>query len=135
MWPRPPCVMPERKSRIAVTGANGFIGGEIVRHFAAIGWDVLALARRAPAGPSPGITHVPYALDRPPAAEDLAGARALVHCAFAKGQLELNVAAAERLLGACRAAGVGQKVFLSSLSASPAARSIYGRQKLAIERL
>ena len=49
--------------------------------------------------------------------------------------LALDVAAAERLLAASRAAGVPRNVLLSSLSARDGAPSVYGRQKVAVERL
>ena len=60
--------MPEAR-RLLVTGATGYIGGEVAGHFTRKGWEVLALARRPPA--SPGLRHVPYDLHEPPAPESL----------------------------------------------------------------
>lgn len=127
--------MADERHRLVVTGANGFIGGHLVRHFAARGWDVVALARTPPSETSPGWRHLRYTLEEALPVEAFAGAHALIHCAFARGALDLNVEAARRLLAASRRAGVRRNVFLSSLSAKEHASSAYGRQKLAIERL
>jgi nucleoside-diphosphate-sugar epimerase len=126
--------MPDSK-RLVVTGVTGFIGREIASHFGARGWEVVGLARRPPRAPTPGVRFVTYELGGAFPVESLAGARALVHCAYARGEFDLNVAAARRLLEAAGGAGVARSIFLSSLSAKEGASSAYGRQKLAIERL
>ena len=44
---------------VLVTGAGGFIGGHIVRRFAAQGWKVSGLVhRRQPKAPVPGVDYV-----------------------------------------------------------------------------
>lgn len=44
---------------VLVTGAGGFIGGHIVRRFAAVGWHVTGLVhRRQPKEPVPGVGYV-----------------------------------------------------------------------------
>jgi len=95
----------------------------------------LARERPRPAIAGGGITFMRYALEEPLRLDSFAGAAAIIHCAFARNNYVLNVAAAERLLAASRVAGIAQNVFLSSLSAREGARSEYGRQKYDIERL
>ena len=68
---------------IAITGATGFVGRRLVRHFAANGWSVRALARRTGGlDPTPGVDLVPGALEDEASLERLVlGADAAVHCA------------------------------------------------------
>jgi nucleoside-diphosphate-sugar epimerase len=44
--------------RVLVTGATGFTGGHLTRHFTSIGYTVRALARRAPADAAAGVEYV-----------------------------------------------------------------------------
>ena len=47
------------KLHVLVTGAGGFVGGHVVRRFAAAGWRVTGLIhRRAPKDPVPGTDYV-----------------------------------------------------------------------------
>ena len=125
---------------VAVTGANGFIGSHLVRHFAGRGWPVIALGRSAPPGDlGSNVSHRPYALTEPPQPDDLAGGDYLVHCAYAKHTRrgpdsdEINVRGTKLLLDAARRQHYKKFVFLSSLSAHESAGSHYGRHKFALE--
>lgn len=134
--------MSKPSSTIAITGANGFLGSELVRHFSQAGWHVRALVRDPTSyRPSKNVTAVAYDLTQPLAPKIFVGVDYLVHAAYVKQQggsadaLDINVAGAERLLAAASAAGIKRRIFISSMSAHDEATSTYGLQKLAIERL
>jgi len=117
-------------SRVAVTGASGYVGSAIARCFRAHGWQVLELGRGAAQR---------YELAGDPPA-DWSGIDALVHCAwdFRLTRWEeierVNVRGSVRLLEAAHQAGVSRGVFVSSLSCFEGCRSLYGKAKLAVER-
>jgi nucleoside-diphosphate-sugar epimerase len=71
----------------------------------------------------------------------LQGVDAVVHCAYDFGPrrwkeiFAVNVVGSEKLFAAARDAGVKSIIHISSLSAFPGCRSLYGRAKLETERL
>jgi len=107
----------------------------MARCFQRRGWEVLAFGRRG----LENARHVSYALGDDPRRLPWAEVDALVHCAYDFGPKdwakihEVNVAASIALLRAAREQGVQRVVFISSLSAFPGCRSLYGRAKLEIE--
>ena len=121
---------------IAVTGANGFVGGIIARGLAAEG--VLRLVRRPV-----GADDLAWSFATPAyvLAEALvaAGVTHVVHAAWdmqASRMDELErgcVAGSLRLVEAAYAAGA-RVIFISSISAFAGARSAYGRAKLQVEQ-
>ena len=125
------------KPLCAITGAGGYVGGCLKNFFAARGWEILELTRR----PKPGARAVAFQLgaEIPPPA--LAGVVALVHCAYDFKPLRwdeiraVNVEGTRKVLQAARAAGIGKIVCLSSISAYDGCRSLYGREKLEIEKI
>jgi NADH dehydrogenase len=136
--------------RIAVTGANGFIGRHVVRHAAASGYEVAGIVRSEPAaqavrecGGSPVqlVGRDPEALVRA-----LDGCRAVVHLAQIgaerAGQTygSVNVGYTERVLEDCRHAGVPRVVYFSGLGVarygmSPRCSNDYFLSKLAAETI
>jgi nucleoside-diphosphate-sugar epimerase len=121
--------------RCAITGAAGHVGSAIARCFRAHGWDVLGFGRR-------NVTYaqrVPYGLGDDPRRLPWSEVDALVHCAYDfhpkrwRKIREINVDGSIALLRAAREAGVKRAVFISSLSAFPGCRSLYGRAKLEVE--
>ncbi|HET8892709.1 MAG TPA: NAD-dependent epimerase/dehydratase family protein [Gaiellaceae bacterium] len=111
----------------AVTGARGYVGSRVAAALRAAGWQVRELTRSDASleeGARPG---------------GLDGADLAVHCAWsfaARGRREVtrvNVAGSIRLLDQAAAAGVAHQVWVSSLSAFPGCRSVYGQAKLAVE--
>lgn len=112
----------------AVTGANGWVGRCVARHFRERGCQVRELTRANG-----------YTLDGKVPAKLLDGVAALVHCAYDFAPLRwkeieaVNVAGSRRLLEAARTAGVKRLVFISTMSAFDGCQSLYGQAKLAIE--
>jgi len=122
--------------RCAVTGAAGFVGGEIARHFSRNGWSVLQLSRRRPAQAE---AFAPYDLASDPESLPWNEMDALVLCAWdlnAKSWEEIertNVQGSLRLLRAAKSHGLKRVVFISSFSSFEGCRSRYGRAKLLVE--
>ena len=120
---------------IAVTGANGYVGGRILARLRAEGAEAIALVRR----PDPGDRLArPYALGAPLPDSLLDGVRTVVHAAYdtsAMGERlrEVNVGGSLPLLDAVARRG-GRVLLISSLAAFARARSDYGRAKLALEQ-
>jgi nucleoside-diphosphate-sugar epimerase len=105
---------------VAVTGASGYVGSAAARH---LGPEVVRITR-----PAWVLGDVP----------ELDGVDAIVHCAWdfgARTRAEIgriNVDGSRRLIDAASAAGT-RVVFVSTLSAFPGCRSLYGQAKLAVE--
>lgn len=120
-------------SRVLLTGASGYLGGLIARKFTASGWDVVGMTRRPKAG------EVAFTLGDDVAPPSLAGADALVHCAYDFAPIAfadikaINVEGSARLFRAAREAGVRNVVLISTISAFDGCKSNYGRAKLLIE--
>jgi uncharacterized protein YbjT (DUF2867 family) len=134
-----------RKSRkirtLAVTGGTGFVGGHLLRHARAQGYDVRALTRGWKP-PEDEIAWVDGALDRPETLVKLcAGAEAVIHVAGAinaptRAAFEaINVAGTANMIDAARKAGVKRFVHISSLAAREPQLSAYGWSKAKSERL
>ncbi|QUQ67524.1 NAD-dependent epimerase/dehydratase family protein [Kutzneria sp. CA-103260] len=137
--------------RLAVTGATGFVGGEVCRAAVAAGWEVHAFSRRP--ATVPGATYQSWDLNgTPPALSDV---DAVVHCAAAATDAgrpsevwAANVAGTRRVLDAFPHARI---VHVSSASVydpfRPAVRATeaeapvprylnaYGASKAAAERI
>jgi nucleoside-diphosphate-sugar epimerase len=136
--------------RIAVTGANGFIGRHLVRHAAASGYEVAGIVRSEPAGqvvreaggePVTLLGRDPEALVRA-----LDGCRAVVHLAQIGAERSgqtfgaVNVGYTERVLEDCRHAGVPRVVYFSGLGVARYGMSLrcsndYFLSKLAAETI
>ena len=122
--------------RCAVTGAAGFVGGEIAQHFSRNGWNVLHLSRRRPAQAE---AFAPYDLASDPETLPWNEMDALVLCAWDlhaarwEQMEQINVQGSLRLLRAAKAHGLKRVVFISSFSSFEGCRSLYGRAKLLVE--
>lgn len=132
---------PSTRRVVAITGAAGLLGRALCERFAAAGWSVRALTRDAdPARLPPGVSafraNLPDDLD--PGA--FAGCHAVIHAAYSmrsRSRAEderVNVQGTRQVLRLARAANVPRFVFVSSVSAHPAAQGFYGQSKLALER-
>ena len=120
-----------------VSGTGGYLGSRVASVLKKRGQPVLELTRN----PKAGHYAVPFQLGADVAPSPLSGASALVHCAYDFKPLEwdeiyqVNVAGTEKLLRAAREAGVRNLVYISSISAFEGCQSMYGKAKLAAERI
>lgn len=120
--------------RVALTGATGYVGGFVLRDLLRRGMEVAALARQ-PGQPAPAVDWICGELSNADAlGRLLAGADALVHCAYShvpgryrggegddrQGFWQANLLGSVALMEQARAAGVSRLVLLSS-------RAVYGR--------
>lgn len=123
-------------SRVAITGASGYLGSRLSARFAALGWDVVKLVRSPRAGRP---DEWRYVIDEPPPKGSLESVDALVHAAYdfsltSRADIwRVNVAGTKRLLEAAGAAGIGRIIVLSTMSAYTGTTQLYGSAKLAIE--
>jgi len=126
-----------RRLRIAVTGAQGFIGSHLRQQLRELGHTVVPLVRTIPTTEP---EWVRFSLEDG-VAGPLSGFDALIHCAYdfpaadARESDRRNVEGSTRLFQSARAAGIRHLIFVSTLSAFPGCRSHYGRGKLAVERV
>lgn len=130
-----------RPGTLLLTGATGFIGSALVKHFTAKGWKVIALVRSDLANETPGIHYQHFDLASPRLDSDtFKGVDVFIHAAYIKDSkggegIEQNVNGSRQLIESAHRNGVGQCIFISSLAAHEGAESNYGKQKSAIEKL
>jgi len=121
--------------RVAITGASGYVGTALAARFERAGWTVTRLTRA-------GGDAVRFRLGEEVDPELFRSRRmdALVHAAYDFAPVtwtdirRVNVEGSRKLLSAAREGGVHRIVVLSSISAFPGCRSLYGRAKLEIEQ-
>ncbi len=127
------------KSTIIITGANGFIGEQLVNYFSAKGCQVKALVRNIQKEVVKDVEFIQYDLEQDPDETIFDGADYLVHCAYLrfdqnKNADAINVSGTKKLAALCRKKNV-RPIFLSSFSAHKDAESHYGKTKLECEKL
>jgi nucleoside-diphosphate-sugar epimerase len=124
--------------RVAITGASGFVGSMLARHFKDAGWDVTHLSRSAG-----NDSTVFFRLGEDLAPEVFRDRQisSLVHCAYDFRPVKpaeihrVNVEGSRKLLTSAKAGGVERIAVMSSISAFEGCTSTYGRAKLEIEAL
>jgi predicted dehydrogenase/nucleoside-diphosphate-sugar epimerase len=119
----PPAAAPTRSAPVVVTGGTGILGKEVARALLAGGDQVRIVARRTPPewDKIPGATYVVADISQPIAADVMAGAQAIVHCAAeTAGRWEQHqrnsVDATEQVVRAAAAARVKRMIHVSSIS-------------------
>jgi nucleoside-diphosphate-sugar epimerase len=133
-------------ARALVTGASGFIGRLLVEELSTNGWSVVS-AGRSRSSISSAISHLDWSLGHP-LGDKIVEADVIFHCASAtisaradvEQAMRLDVSGTQLLVEQCRRVSKSRSVpalfvFISSQSASPAAKNAYGRSKYAIEQL
>lgn len=120
---------------VAITGATGYLGGVLEPAFVGAGYSVRRLVRT----PRPATEDRAFTLGTEVDPSAIEGVDVLVHCAYdmkltkRSDIWERNVFGTIRLLDAARAAGVRRTIAVSSMSAYPGTRQLYGRAKLESE--
>ncbi len=123
-----------------ITGSRGYLGSCIESKFQQEGWNVVELIRNPDAEAVRAGRAIAFKLGEDISPQQLRGADALVHCAYdfslrAWDEIySTNVLGAERLFTAAREAGIGKRVFISSMSAFQGCQSLYGKAKLETEQ-
>ncbi len=113
----------------AVTGASGYVGSRLAEALSRNG-TVVPLGRKA------GHNGIPWTFGTPVAKELKArNIDALVHSAWDFRDTKADLQGSRQLLQDAKSAGVQRIVFISTISAFEAARSEYGKSKLAVERM
>lgn len=121
--------------KIAITGANGFIGEALVKAMHLKGFEVLALVHHEPVQRVVGVEYHIYKLEEEIKPPLFTGVSILIHGAFQLYPLlveghDSNIRAAQFL----KTLNIPSYIFLSSLSAAaPVIPSYYARTKSAME--
>lgn len=124
--------------KIAITGATGFLGGALVKHFLQQGDEIIALVRTIPQTQLPKVTYVQFELVDGSCTQHSIEAEVLIHAAYvpvtsSKNAFDQNTKGTTQLLKLFSPAT--KKIFISSISADAASPAIYGQQKAAIENM
>ncbi len=134
--PSPPGAPPPGRQPVAaITGASGYLGSVLVTAFGTAGYAVRRLVR----SPAQGSGDHFFDLSSPDSCAALDGVDLLVHCAYDMTLTRRadiwrsNVFGAVALFDQAVSSGVRRTIALSSMSAYPGTRQLYGRAKLATE--
>lgn len=120
---------------VAITGASGYLGSVLVAAFGSSGFMVRRLVR----SPAPGSSDRPFDLKSGGSSDALDHVDLLVHCAYdltltSRADIwESNVFGTVALFDRAVSSGVRRTIAVSSMSAYPGTRQLYGRAKLEIE--
>jgi nucleoside-diphosphate-sugar epimerase len=126
---------PSEQPIVAITGANGYLGSVLVAAFGSAGYTVRRLVR----SPVPGSSDRFFDLNPVGSSDALDGVDLLVHCAYdmtltSRADIwQSNVFGTVALFDQAVSSGVRRTIALSSMSAYPGTRQLYGRAKLATE--
>src|SRR5438552_795989 len=118
---------PIEKKICVVTGAQGWLGRCVVRHFEGQGWIVRQIVRR-PQGSHDGFQ---WTLGEALPDRALAGAAAVIHAAYdfaSPGWREIqmrNVEGSRLVFRSAAEAGIAKIIFVSSMAAFAGCRSLY----------
>ncbi len=122
---------------IAITGANGFIGSEMVRAFSVKGYNVKALVHHEPKVKIAGVEYCHYSIEDIPSSEMFANVDVLIHLAFAFRKKMIDGEDANtRAARFIKQLNLPKYVLMSSFAAStPVTPSYYGQCKRDMEEL
>jgi nucleoside-diphosphate-sugar epimerase len=120
---------------VAITGAGGYLGSVLVAALGSAGYTVRRLLR----SPGSGSGDHHFDLSSVASCDALDGVDLLVHCAYdmtltSRAAIwQTNVFGTVALFDRALSLGVRRTIALSSMSAYPGTRQLYGRAKLAVE--
>jgi NAD dependent epimerase/dehydratase family enzyme len=124
--------------KIAITGANGFIGKALVEALQKEGFMIIALVRKAPIEKSQSIDYQEFILGKSLNQKDFEGIDTIVHLAYYSQNLvkieadDVNIFSAKEL----KKLPIKNKIFVSSFAAvPPVGNSYYAKCKIAIEKI
>lgn len=127
---------------LIITGAGGFVGTYLINYFSKKGWQVIGLVRDTSKFENTKLVqYVSYDMNKKLDDTIFNNANYLVHTAYIKYNKKNPDAFTENLKAARQLAEAANKhklkhcLFLSSMSAHSDAVSVYGKQKLAIEKI
>ena len=127
---------------VIITGSSGFIGSELVKHFAARHYEVVALDKVKPRELLSDVNYYEHDLNDALMQEGIfVNADYLIHCAYLpysdahKNADEININGTKRLVELAQKYNIKKIIFLSSFSAHEDAISHYGKTKSALEKL
>ena len=124
-----------KKPKVAITGGRGYLGSILASRFQIAGWETTLLVREARER-----EEVAFQLGKKITPEVLKEHQAFVHCAYdfkpsSWAEIyEANILGSRFCFDAAIQAGVGRRVFVSSMSAYEGCCSMYGKAKLAVEQ-
>lgn len=119
--------------KCAVTGANGYLGKKITQFFREQNWIVYELVRSKDKAKQREYFSLFDLSEKN--IFTLIDIDVLIHCAYDFTNTKVNIEGTQRLLADAAIAGVKKIIIISSLSAFENAISIYGKTKLAIEKI
>jgi nucleoside-diphosphate-sugar epimerase len=129
------------KPGVIITGANGFIGSHLVKHFQQKNWKVLALVHNLPSTKLSDVEYFQYDLANQIDETPFTKANYLIHCAYIKYDIsskvdsnQININGTKQLISLSKKYSLTQNIFLSSMSAQAQAESNYGKQKFTLEK-
>ena len=124
-----------KKPKVAITGGRGYLGSILASRFQIAGWETTLLVREARER-----EEVAFQLGKKITPEVLKEHQAFVHCAYdfkpsSWAEIyEANILGSRFCFDAAIQAGVGRRVFVSSMSAYEGCYSMYGKAKLTVEQ-
>ncbi len=132
-------------TRVAVTGASGFVGGHTALALLAHGDDVVLIARHPDVAAIPAGEHVTWVAadidDEATLARAFSGCDSVIHCAginlerVSQTYAKVHVGGTETVVRAAQIARVPRMALVSFLRARPACGSAYHESKWAAEEI
>src|SRR5690242_13777981 len=125
--------------RYAITGANGQVGSFLVNYLRQQGHIVYELAR-SPEKVTDSNFYKFFDLAKPEQMPSLQDVDVLIHTAYFfdtlnKHYKNINILGSQKLFQQAKIDQVKQAMFISTISAHPAAVSLYGKTKYQLEQL
>ncbi len=128
------------EKKIIITGANGFIGFELINYFSKRNFKVVAFVYSPVKVAIENVEYVQYDMNKTVDELSFENADYIIHCAYLKSSKNndtsrINIESTKRLLEISRKYKLKKFVFLSSFSAHKDALSNYGKTKFELEKI